>query len=190
MSATSPSPPSSPTGPHPSGRRSAPRGRPAARHRCRLGRASTLWHGRVRHDRPERHAVRLVAHERYEAWLIGWPAGHRTTPHDHGESIGALAVVEGSLVERTVGADGSAGASARRRFGDPPRCGHGARRGCARGRPRHQHPRVLPAVGDDDLLRGRIRRPGPGAGRVEEAPLLDGRALAMILHPSAAASRG
>ena len=84
-------------------------------------RASTLWHGRVRHDRPERHAVRLVAHERYEAWLIGWPAGHRTTPHDHGESIGALAVVEGSLVERTVGADGP---RVRRLapVGDPPRC--------------------------------------------------------------------
>lgn len=65
--------------------------------------AQDLWRGKVRHDLPSRHAVRLLAHERYEVWAIGWPADHRTTPHDHGESIGALAVVEGELFERPAG---------------------------------------------------------------------------------------
>ncbi len=69
-----------------------------------LARARTLWEGRVRHDGPARHAVRLLAPDRYEVWLIGWPAGHRTTPHDHGDSVGAFIVAEGTLVERT-GAD-------------------------------------------------------------------------------------
>lgn len=71
-----------------------------------LGRARSLWADLVRHDQATRHAVRLFVQDSYEAWVIGWPAGHRTTPHDHGGSVGALVVVEGQLVERTAGSTG------------------------------------------------------------------------------------
>src|SRR5262245_20092028 len=61
-----------------------------------------LWPGRVGHDGPTREAVRLLLLDRYEAWVIAWPEGHATTPHDHGDSLGALVVVEGELFERIV----------------------------------------------------------------------------------------
>jgi predicted metal-dependent enzyme (double-stranded beta helix superfamily) len=79
-----------------------------------IAQARSLWAGRVRHDQPTRHAVRLLVHDSYEVWVIGWPPEHRTTPHDHGGSVGALAVVEGELVER---ADDQAGASQLRSLG-------------------------------------------------------------------------
>ena len=68
-----------------------------------LARARSLWEGLVTHEQPSRHAVRLLVHDTYEAWVIGWPAGHRTTPHDHGGSAGALAVAAGELVEQIAG---------------------------------------------------------------------------------------
>jgi predicted metal-dependent enzyme (double-stranded beta helix superfamily) len=73
-----------------------------------LAAAASLWRGRARHDGTERHAVRLLATERYEAWLIGWPPGHTTRAHDHGGSAAAIVVVEGALEERTLAADGGA----------------------------------------------------------------------------------
>jgi hypothetical protein len=37
----------------------------------------------------------------FDAWLIAWPQGGRVELHDHGRSRGAIAVLEGSLVEAT-----------------------------------------------------------------------------------------
>ena len=66
-----------------------------------LAQARPAWEGRVRQDGETRHAVRLLAHEAYEAWLIGWPPGHRTTAHDHGGSAAAIVVVDGELTEHS-----------------------------------------------------------------------------------------
>jgi quercetin dioxygenase-like cupin family protein len=55
----------------------------------------------VRRDGTERDAVRLVATDSFDVWLIGWPAHHRTTPPDHGASLGIVLVLEGELTEAT-----------------------------------------------------------------------------------------
>jgi quercetin dioxygenase-like cupin family protein len=68
--------------------------------------ATTLWQPLVRHDAEERHAVRLLATERYEVWAIGWAPGQRADLHDHGDAAGALVVLDGTLTEHVVTADG------------------------------------------------------------------------------------
>jgi mannose-6-phosphate isomerase-like protein (cupin superfamily) len=68
-----------------------------------LSAAPDLWRREVRHDPAARHSVRLLSTARYDVWVIGWMAGHRTTLHDHGRSSGALAVVEGALEETLPG---------------------------------------------------------------------------------------
>jgi len=62
--------------------------------------APWLWAEHASHG-AERHPVRLLATDRYEAWVIGWAVGHEVELHDHGHSAGALVVTEGSLVEIT-----------------------------------------------------------------------------------------
>jgi len=50
----------------------------------------------------ERQYERILATETYEAWLILWPAGTGLDLHDHGDSAGAFAVVDGELHETTI----------------------------------------------------------------------------------------
>jgi hypothetical protein len=66
-----------------------------------LAAAEDLWRPHARHDLRERRPVRLVAADRWEAWVIGWTPGQGVELHDHGPSAGALAVVEGVLAELT-----------------------------------------------------------------------------------------
>jgi hypothetical protein len=47
----------------------------------------------------ERTSVRLFACAEFDAWLLRWPPNTSVTPHDHGDSAGAFAVVSGDLVE-------------------------------------------------------------------------------------------
>ena len=68
--------------------------------------ARTLWEPVIEHDPHERRPVRLLATERYEVWVIGWTTGQRAELHDHGDSAGAVVVVDGTLTERTVRCDG------------------------------------------------------------------------------------
>jgi quercetin dioxygenase-like cupin family protein len=64
--------------------------------------AEPLWRAVVRHEAGERRPVRLLATEDYEVWVIGWSPGQDLDLHDHGESAGVVAVVEGELRERSV----------------------------------------------------------------------------------------
>ncbi len=50
-------------------------------------------------DSLRRSGMRLVAAPEYDVWLLRWPQGTRVSPHDHGESAGAFAVISGELVE-------------------------------------------------------------------------------------------
>ena len=47
----------------------------------------------------ERSGVRILQTVDYDVWLLRWPPGTRVTPHDHGDSAGAFAVLEGELLE-------------------------------------------------------------------------------------------
>ena len=67
-----------------------------------LARAPQRWRPRVRHGDPKRWYVPLLADDRTEAWLLGWPAGERIELHDHGGSSGAFCVIKGRLVETFV----------------------------------------------------------------------------------------
>ena len=50
---------------------------------------------------PERRCYRrLSSDDGFDVWLIGWATGQATELHDHGDSLGALTVVSGSLSER------------------------------------------------------------------------------------------
>ncbi|HMJ76765.1 MAG TPA: cupin domain-containing protein [Iamia sp.] len=57
-----------------------------------------LWRPHAVHG-PEHHAVRLLATESYEAWVICWSDDAIVDLHDHGDAAGALVVVEGELAE-------------------------------------------------------------------------------------------
>jgi predicted metal-dependent enzyme (double-stranded beta helix superfamily) len=72
-----------------------------------LAEAESLWRAVAHHDPAGRRPVRLIATERYEAWVIGWMPGQGVELHDHGDAAGALVVTEGELVE--VAADRASG---------------------------------------------------------------------------------
>src|SRR2546426_752448 len=89
----------------------------------------------------------LLGDERFEAWLLGWPAGKGIQLHDHGGSSGGFQVVEGRLVE-TFAVPGT-GRLRRRRlaageavsFGPGPIPDRGkARRGATPSHPRYSPP--------------------------------------------------
>ena len=129
-----------------------------------LAAVEDLWRPHAHHDEAERRPVRLVAADRWEAWVIGWSTGQRVELHDHGASAGALVVVQGDLVEITEVAGRYrprtllTGAAVELPLGlvhDVVATGPAAG---------DQHPRVLPRPRGDDLLRrgrpGRSHRPG------------------------------
>lgn len=47
----------------------------------------------------QRWFTRIHGDEQLDIWLISWVPGHPTELHDHGESLGALTVVSGSVDE-------------------------------------------------------------------------------------------
>ena len=63
-----------------------------------LARVPALWRPHAVHG-PEHRAVRLLATETYEAWVICWADDGVVSLHDHGDAAGVLVVVEGELVE-------------------------------------------------------------------------------------------
>jgi predicted metal-dependent enzyme (double-stranded beta helix superfamily) len=55
----------------------------------------------------------MAASQDFEAWVIGWPPGGAVDLHDHGESSGAVVVVNGELVEIVVAQDRQGALAAR-----------------------------------------------------------------------------
>src|SRR5581483_9416527 len=55
--------------------------------------------GRLGLDSERRSGIRLEADSEHDVWLLRWPPGSHVSPHDHGGSAGAFAVISGSLVE-------------------------------------------------------------------------------------------
>jgi predicted metal-dependent enzyme (double-stranded beta helix superfamily) len=60
------------------------------------------WRDIVRFDAGRRWYQRLELTDDHEVWLLSWLPGQETGFHDHGEAVGAFAVAQGRLRERTV----------------------------------------------------------------------------------------
>ncbi len=60
------------------------------------------WRGLVRHGTPERHFEQLWRDDHVDVWVITWANGNDTGFHDHDVSRGAVAVVEGELIEERL----------------------------------------------------------------------------------------
>jgi predicted metal-dependent enzyme (double-stranded beta helix superfamily) len=60
------------------------------------------WRPLVRRDTVERHFEQLWRDDHVDVWVISWASGNDTGFHDHDVSRGAVAVVEGELVEERL----------------------------------------------------------------------------------------
>lgn len=68
----------------------------------RLGSSSEMWRAHVAFDDDERHYVCLHRDAHLDVWLLCWTPVNDTGWHDHDTSSGAVAVVEGSLLEQKL----------------------------------------------------------------------------------------
>jgi predicted metal-dependent enzyme (double-stranded beta helix superfamily) len=64
---------------------------------ARLAAAPRRWRHLVRHERDLRVYEQIFGDERVNAWLICWSGGQDTGFHDHDESAGAIAVLQGRV---------------------------------------------------------------------------------------------
>jgi quercetin dioxygenase-like cupin family protein len=60
------------------------------------------WRPFVRSDASERHFEQLRGDDHVDVWVISWANGNDTGFHDHDLSHGAVAVVEGELIEERL----------------------------------------------------------------------------------------
>jgi hypothetical protein len=60
------------------------------------------WRPLVRRDAVARHFEELCSDEHVGVWVITWASGNDTGFHDHDVSCGAVAVVEGEVVEERL----------------------------------------------------------------------------------------
>jgi predicted metal-dependent enzyme (double-stranded beta helix superfamily) len=60
------------------------------------------WRPLVRHDGRVRHFEQLWRDHHLDVWVISWANGSDTGFHDHDVSRGAVAVVEGEIVEERL----------------------------------------------------------------------------------------
>jgi mannose-6-phosphate isomerase-like protein (cupin superfamily) len=75
------------------------------------------WRPLVRHDAADRHFEQLWRDDHIDVWVISWANGNDTGFHDHDVSRGAVAVVEGEVVEERL-VVGGAPRELRHRAGD------------------------------------------------------------------------
>jgi hypothetical protein len=83
----------------------------------RLAAQPEQWRPRVRHGGGERHFEQLWRDDHVDVWVISWANGNDTGFHDHDVSCGAVAVVEGEVVEERL-VLGGAPRTLRHRAGD------------------------------------------------------------------------
>ena len=77
-----------------------------ARHSPASRRAGALAH-LVRHDTGQRHFEQLWRDGDVDVWVISWANGNDTGFHDHDVSSGAVAVVEGEVIEERLALGGA-----------------------------------------------------------------------------------
>jgi predicted metal-dependent enzyme (double-stranded beta helix superfamily) len=65
------------------------------------------WHPLVRHGTVDRAFEQLWRDEHVDVWVITWTNGNDTGFHDHDVSRGAVAVVEGEVIEERLALDGA-----------------------------------------------------------------------------------
>jgi Cysteine dioxygenase type I len=68
----------------------------------RIAAQPALWRPLVRLDAGQRHFAQLWRDDHVDVWVISWMPGHDTGFHDHDLSSGAVAVVDGRLVEERL----------------------------------------------------------------------------------------
>lgn len=66
-----------------------------------LAEVSPPWDLRPGSAADGHHHRRLLSTPGYDAWIVRWPPGTSVGLHAHGESAGALAIVDGHLEETT-----------------------------------------------------------------------------------------
>ena len=60
------------------------------------------WRGLVRHTNAERTFEQLWRDQHVDVWVISWTSGSDTGFHDHDVSSGAVAVVDGEVIEERL----------------------------------------------------------------------------------------
>jgi hypothetical protein len=68
----------------------------------RIAADSATWGPLVNLDAEHRHFAQLSRDDYVDIWVISWMNGHDTGFHDHDLSSGAVAIVEGELVEERL----------------------------------------------------------------------------------------
>jgi Cysteine dioxygenase type I len=69
---------------------------------ARIAADPARWRSLVRHGTGERHFEQLWRDAHVDVWVISWGYGNDTGFHDHDVSSGAVAVVEGELIEERL----------------------------------------------------------------------------------------
>ena len=60
------------------------------------------WQPLVSHENGDRHFEQLWRDDHVDVWVITWASGNDTGFHDHDVSHGAVAVVQGELIEERL----------------------------------------------------------------------------------------
>jgi predicted metal-dependent enzyme (double-stranded beta helix superfamily) len=69
---------------------------------ARIAADPTRWRPLVRADTSARHFEQLWRDDHLDVWVITWARGNDTGFHDHDVSCGAVAVVQGEIVEERL----------------------------------------------------------------------------------------
>jgi Cysteine dioxygenase type I len=73
---------------------------------ARIAADPVVWCDLVNLDAERRHFAQLWRDDHVDLWVISWMNGHDTGFHDHDLSSGAVAIVQGELVEERLAVGG------------------------------------------------------------------------------------